>query len=347
MKNNKQLETCVFYFFNESELKIKKQKIHKIVQIDFFIQNELTNQKKLLKIKDIQKHYYLFENISELTMINIGKEDRQILKNHDNTILLEFQDRKLIYFKNYLKSLTENNFTLTSSKKYILTIINSYKHLLNSISLLVNNNIFHNQINFDSIFIDNSDNILLSNFSFSIDYSNNNMDKFIKHFILEYEPSYIEWPIELHILSFLLTNKLNSLSSYNIENIITVYINHNYILNTFDPNIVSLFKEEATKYFNKYVNQSYEFILTDILQFIHTWDNYALSILFLRILISIHKSIGIKNKFIILFMKLLVNNINLNPLKRLTIDLTINKFEILLDSLEPIDYKNIINLMSS
>jgi len=140
---------------------------------------------------------------------------------------------------------------------------------------------------------------------------------------------------------------LNSLSSYNIENIITVYINHNYILNTFDPNIVSLFKEEATKYFNKYVNQSYEFILTDILQFIHTWDNYALSILFLRILISIHKSIGIKNKFIILFMKLLVNNINLNPLKRLTIDLTINKFEILLDSLEPIDYKNIINLMSS
>jgi len=179
MKNNKQLETCVFYFFNESELKIKKQKIHKIVQIDFFIQNELTNQKKLLKIKDIQKHYYLFENISELTMINIGKEDRQILKNHDNTILLEFQDRKLIYFKNYLKSLTENNFTLTSSKKYILTIINSYKHLLNSISLLVNNNIFHNQINFDSIFIDNSDNILLSNFSFSIDYSNNNMDKFI------------------------------------------------------------------------------------------------------------------------------------------------------------------------
>ena len=85
-----------------------------------------------------------------------------------------------------------------------------------------------------------------------------------------------------------------------------------------------------------------------MLQYAHTWDNYSLSILYLRILIGLHKSIGIKNKFIILFMKLLVQNIHLNPLKRLSIDMTINKFDSILDSLEPKDYKEIINnLMSS
>ncbi len=78
--------------------------------------------------------------------------------------------------------------------------------------------------------------------------------------------------------------------------------------------------------------------MTDVLQFSNTWDNYALSILYLRILIGIHRSIGIKNKFIILFMKLLVTNIHLNPLKRLSIEMTIEKFDILLDSLEPKDY---------
>ena len=81
----------------------------------------------------------------------------------------------------------------------------------------------------------------------------------------------------------------------------------------------------------------------DILQYVHTWDNYALSILFLRILIGIHRFIEIKNKFIILFMRLLVYNIHLNPLKRLSIDMTINQFDSLLDSLEPKDYKDVIN----
>jgi hypothetical protein len=343
MKHNKQLDSCVFYFFNENEVKNKRQKIHKIVQTDFFIQNELTNQQKLLKIKDKKQYFYLCENTSELKITQIDDDDRKIKHKHskqDNTILLEFEDRKLIYFKNYLKA-------LSSSTKYLLTIINSYKHLLSSIHLLVNNNIFHNHINFDSIMVDNSDYVLLSNFSFSIDYLRTDIEQYIKRFIIAYEPSYLEWPIELHILSYLLTNKLNSLSTYNIESIITEYINNNNILNTFGPSVVSSYKEEALHYFKKYVNQTYEYILSDMLQFANTWDNYALSILFLRILIGIHKSIGVKNKFIILFMKLLVTNVHLNPLKRFSVDTTINKFDILLDSLEPKDYKEIINNLMS
>lgn len=343
MKNSKQSETCVFYFFDEYQLKIKKHKIHKIVQKDFFIQNELTNHEKLLKLNNAKIHFYLCENTSELKITLINEDDRYIYNKYtknDDTILLQFEDRKLIYFKNYLKALNH-------PKKYILTIIDTYKHLLDSINLLVTNNIFHNHINFDSFVVDNSGYPLLSNFSFSIDYSRKDIEHYIKHFIVAYDPSYVEWPIELHIISYLLTNKLNSLSNYNIEIIINEYISHNNILNTFGPSVVSSYKEEANTYFFKYVNQTYGYILTDILQYIHTWDNYALSILFLRILIGLHRFIGVQNKFIILFMELLVCNIHLNPLKRLSIDMTINRFNCLLDSLEPKDYKEIINLMSA
>ena len=48
MINDKHLVNCVFYFFNEHEIQIKKQKIHKIVKLNFFIQNELTNHQKLI-----------------------------------------------------------------------------------------------------------------------------------------------------------------------------------------------------------------------------------------------------------------------------------------------------------
>lgn len=344
MKNDKELECCVFYFFNENELQIKKQKIHKIFKIDFFIQNELTNHQRLCKIDNIKKHFYLCENSAELKITEFLEDDRQIEKTslkNDDTILLEFEKRKLIYFKNYLKTLFEES----NYKKYILTIIQSYKHILNSLQLLVDNDILHNHINFDSIVIDNFDYPLLSNFSFSIDYSHSNIEQYIKHFVIAYEPSYIEWPIELHILSYLLTNKLNSLSSYNIEIIINDVVKNNDILNTFGDSLVSSYKKEALDYFKKYVNQSYNFILTDILQYIGTWDNYASSILFLRILIGIHRSIKIKNKFIILFMKLLVCNIHLNPLKRLPINITIKSFDSLLDSLDPKDYKDVINAL--
>lgn len=340
MVKNK-LESCVFYFFNEYEVKHNKnKKIHKIVKNNFFIQNELTNHQKLLQTQNRKNLFYLCENTSQLKITQINEHNTQIITKHDDTILLEFEDCQLIYFKNYLQN-------LESPKIYILTIINFYKHLLNSLQLLVTNNIFHNHINFDSIVINTCDYPLLSNFSFSINYSRADIDNYIKHFIIAYDPSYIEWPIELHILSYLLTNKLNSLSSHNIETIITEYVNHNNILNTFGPSIVSSYKEEANKYFKRYVNQSYEYILTDMLQYSSTWDNYALSILFLRILIGLYRTIGIKNKFIILFMKLLVCNIHLNPLKRLSIESTINQFNKLIDSLEPKDYKEIINLMST
>ena len=46
-------------------------------------------------------------------------------------------------------------------------------------------------------------------------------------------------------------------------------------------------------------------------------------------------------------MKLLVCNIHLNPLKRLSIDMTINQFNTLLDSIESKDYKEIINNLMS
>ena len=342
MINDKHFVNCVFYFFNEHEQQIKKQKIHKIVKSNLFIQNELTNHQKLIHIINRKKHFYICENASELKITEIQDDDTTIEETRstkDNTILFEFEKRELIYLKNYLKNLLEEcNYT-----KYISTIIQNYKHLLNSLHLLVDNHIFHNHINFDSIVIDKYDYPLLSNFSFSIDYLHPNIDEYIKHFIIAYEPSYIEWPIELHLLSYLLTNKLNSLSRYNIENIINDVVKNNHILNSFGDVVVSSYTTEALEYFNKYVNQSYHFILTDILQFVNTWDNYSLSILFLRILIGIHRSIGIKNKFIILFMKLLVGNIHLNPLKRLSIKITMEKFNALLNSLEPKDYKDVIN----
>jgi len=353
-KNNKNTdlqEKCVYYFFNSKSYNNAKIKpIHKIRNTDFFLMNELTNSKKIHTIQDYRYYYYVYETTSELKITELDEDVDCVSSGEhiksDGTVLLKFDNRELIYFKNYLKA-------LSSSTKYIFTIIDFYKRLLKSVGLLVNKQIVHNYINFDNVVIDKRSEVpLFSEFSLSIDLSNKNIEQYIQSFFIEYDPSYLEWPLEIHILSYLITNKLtspqNSLSSYNIETIICNVLEHNNILKTFGDKVVSSYKQEALEYFKKYVNQTYDYILTDILKYSNTWDNYSLSIMFLRILIGIHRSIKIQNKFIIMFMKLLVCNIHLNPLKRLSIGSTTNNFNSILDSLEPKDYKEVLdNLISA
>ena len=140
----------VFYFLNDKENYVKKKKvIHKIVKLDFFMRNELTNINKIRYILEYNKYYYIFENSKELKISNLQEDIQDIkdIKNGkiktDETILVLFKDREIINLKTYLK-------VLSSSTKYILTIIEFYKQLLTSIDLLVKHNIVHNYINFDS-----------------------------------------------------------------------------------------------------------------------------------------------------------------------------------------------------
>jgi hypothetical protein len=219
---------------------------------------------------------------------------------------------------------------------------------LQTIRLLVDNQLCHNYICLDSLIVNTNNTVLLNNFGFSLDYSRCDFQHCLTQFIIDYDPSYVEWPIEFHLLAYQLTNKLQSLSKHNIETVINDTSNKNTILNTFGETFVSSYKEESLKYFSKYVNQPLEYVIQDMLQFASTWDNYALSILYLRILIALYKTVKVKNKFIILFMKLLVQNIHLNPLKRLSIASTKEQFNTLLDSLELNDYKQVIDgLMAS
>ena len=351
MKIENLQERCVHYFLNdERKYVVKKNSIHNIRVIDFFLMNELTNVKKIKNIPSHNNYYYVYETSSELKIAELDEDIESVSSGReiksDETLLFKFADRELIYLKTYLKP-------LSSSTKYIFTIIDFYKKLLNSVQLLVEQQVIHNHINFETIVVDKRNEMpLLTNLEFSIDLSRKDIGQYIKHFFIEYEPSYLEWPLEFHILSYLITNKLtspqNSISNYNIETIVCNVIEANTILNTFGDKVVSSYKQEALEYCKKYVNQTYDYILADILQYSNTWDNYALSIMFLRILIGIHRTIGKQNKFIIMFMKLLVCNIHLNPLKRLSIDSTTNKFDSILDSLEPKDYKEVLdNLISA
>ena len=91
--------------------------------------------------------------------------------------------------------------------------------------------------------------------------------------------------------------------------------------------------------------------MEEALKYAFTWDNYALSIVYLEILIGLHRTIAAKNdingnnKFIISFMKLLVNNISLDPSKRSLTNLSLNAFEDMLSNILVLDYQELLKLI--
>jgi hypothetical protein len=329
----------VFYDFVEFESEIINRKKYKIFNLDFYTNNQIKIHSRIKQsINKFDNYFYLPNECSSLLVTDINDESVSLTNNiaiNNNSICLEYDNRNAISFNKYLKR-------INNPYNYVLNVIQVYKQILNTLSLLVCNNLVHNFINLDTILIDKCDEVLLSDFSVSIDVNNNNIEYF-KELFSCYDSSYIERPLELHILSYIFSNKLTSLSILNIEKIIDDFVKNNDIIINFGKNIVSLYKNEAFNYFSKYVNKSVNFIFSDIIKYYYSWDNYATSIVFLKILINIHKSIKQQNKFVILFMKLLVCNIKFSPENRLTLQETLIQYNSFIEDLSPSVYCKLCN----
>ena len=326
----------VFFFFDdESDKDISSRPlIKRFVSLDFLGQNEIniTNKIKSSLPQISDKHFYLFDAIETMKLGALDDDVYHLqsvreLKD-DGSVLTWYKPRQLVYMDGYLLS-------LSCSRKYILFLTDFYRRLLINIDLLVASGIIHNNIGFKSIVIDSNIEIpILTNFRFGLDTSTKSN---LNHFFIQYAPDRLQWPLEIHLLCYLQTNNLNGLSFHNIELVVKSVLEHNSYLKTFGPKIVDEYLESGLSYFSKYVNKSVDWIVSDMLQYAATWDNYALSICYLKIVIDLYSNSSTKNskvkkgKFLIQFMRLLVTNIHSNPLKRLSVKDTTNKFALLME----------------
>lgn len=298
-----------------------------LVSLDFFMRNEIHAQKIIKTIINHDNFFCIFDIIEYITYNELNNDDyflesSTIINPNTDLALLTYRDKSIYTLYEYLSVITN------PIHKYRL-IIDSYQYLLSSIKILLQHNLVHNNINANTICIYNFDDIkpILLKFNKSIHIvSKNHSVDFIKPYLLDYNASNIYLPIEFHIISFLLTNTLDSLSNINIETIVNNIYKENNMLFLLDEkdygNIVQDYRNEAINYLNKYINKNIEYIVTDIFNYYQTWDNYNLSIFFLENILPFRN-----DSFYNSFIKILICNIHPNPNKRLTINITIDKFK--------------------
>ena len=322
---------CVYFFLEDDNIPVLKSghQSRYIKTTDIYSQNEIGILRRLKMLANCDKHFHVFDTIEtvkigDLTTLS-DTQTLQFLKD-DHNMLLRYKEQELLYLDGFISS-------LSCSRKHIFLVIEFYRRLLASIHLLVSSNIIHNNIGFKSMVVNSYEFPILTNFRFSLDLSKSDKIEFCKRVYTRYMPGYIYWPPEIHLLSYILTNKMSSLSLSNVETVVRDLQKANNLQNGAD---------ELVSYFSKYVNSDLNHIIADMLRFSGTWDQYALGMCYLKLIEDLQKNIKTSNKFVVMFLEFLNETVHMVPSLRPIVSNTQVKFQQLLDDTDIADFSMLI-----
>jgi len=219
---------------------------------------------------------------------------------------------------------------------FLSTMLDIYSQLLKNLLELEKMNICFFGISADKILIDPNSNTVLSDFKNSILDSDEANRDFIR--IVENTTCYTYKPIEIHVVHYLLKINGAPLSYSSIDEISTYFAENMEFLNHLD-------KEYKTKYYHecvrdlksKYLNKPKDHIINEIRRETHkTWDNFALSILFLHIFENMIQVFSLNNTIINELVLIIKQNLDPIPNQRHTLSYTMDAINKLL--LKPQDW---------
>ena len=91
----------------------------------------------------------------------------------------------------------------------------------------------------------------------------------------------------------------------------------------FDSSFTQKYTESCINFLSQYKGKTRDQVIISLLDFHHTWDNFSISIMYLKLLFNILKFQT--NSIILFFYEVLLININPNPNKRLSPNETLVK----------------------
>ena len=322
---------------------------------DFFCQNEIYISNRIINIPSYDQYFspvikksYL--KIRELHDEDLLQEQYQNRENEDKQyMLLTYLDYGI---NNSFYQYFYNKQNQLVPKKYLLTLIDTYKYLLSSLQILDNQDIVYLNITPKNILFDLNNKPILTNFDKSFHIQTMNEER-KSNLFSKYDPSNYFLPIEIHMLCFLQHSSSNiSISMMNIETVCNDYIQWGLKpLNIFSPEFIEHFKTSTVLSLQSFINKPKDEIITGIIQqYCVTWDKYSLSMMYFSLLTgifnnknkNISKNIS-KNKFVRGFSELLIQNIHINTRKTITIQKNASLFN---EFMYSVGYEELIEMVS-
>ena len=166
------------------------------------------------------------------------------------------------------------------------------------------------------------------------------MEKLKKYFYV-YGADYYVWPIEVHYLCYILHVNENP-SREDINKICDEFVKENVALTlNFSNSFIQSYKKKCVKILEGLNTYDFASRINKVLSYWYTWDNYALSIIYLLFVYYLNINGYLKNDLIIYFSEILLTNINPDSTERLNVVETKSKFT---EFLYNLNMSNVVNL---
>jgi serine/threonine protein kinase len=322
---------CIFYPAIECDGKISNNPKYasKLIKKDKRATHEY-NIGKMVKQIELYEYYYApVVNMCSIDLAKIDKREKDMCRiikkgssNSDDNG--EFAIMKLSYIKNVdmVKYLTRSG---VEKKELITYILDSYQFLLNNLKTLNDSGIIHFDFKIPNILIeDKTKTPIIIDFGLSIPVADIRPETY-KTYFYSYSPKYYIWPVDVHVINYLVNMK-STLTKDALEELINIYVSTNTALRIFSDNFVDRFTKLTYDVYSKYIGVSANIVIKELTKNCKTWDNYALSVMFLNLINFISSDGFTDNKLMIDFSMTLLLNIHPDGRKRLTFDETKKRY---------------------
>ena len=325
---------CVFHPAVNCEGKDTENKefVTKIQQRDFSADNEIRIGRLLKEKYDNRRDKPLTNNFAPvisscpIKLSKLSAEDKEkcrVFKNVETTDMVMLKVR-YVFSKDFDTYIIDNK----NSSAIFFTLISAYNYLLKSIALIQNANIVHFDLKGQNIVFDlTRQNPIIIDFGLSLHMKEVSNSSLFDYFYV-YAPEYYVWPLEVHYLNFLL-HVDDEPSDTDIKELAKLYVSKNAALDGFSKDFKKSYRELCVIELKKYSELSLTEKKKTVLRYWNTWDNYSLSIVYLKFLFYITKTNSehiLKNKFVEYFTQILLLNIHPDPNKRLGLVRSIKRF---------------------
>tara|TARA_X000000368_G_scaffold403111_1_gene377726 strand:+ start:30 stop:1277 length:1248 start_codon:yes stop_codon:yes gene_type:complete len=313
---------------------------------DYRLKNEMEIGKIILKSNKYSKYFSPIISTCPIEFNDISDQDKYKCNSAN-----KYMDNQMALAK--LKKISGKNIIDTlenmRGQEAIVTFLTIYKNLMEGLRFLSKKKIIHYDIKWDNVLYDyklKRGMIIDFGLSFQIKYLNFDSFDNLKRYFYGFWPNMDVWCIEIQYICYLLHINDNP-NEYDIQHMVEECVLKNslfksYLNNFFDFDKIEFYENrvDILLYYQKKYPDVKKRIKYIVKNYYKTWDNYALSIMYLKqydliiketpkIFPSFHKQF-IKN--------ILWKNIQANPKHRLSIHKTLKAFDKLNKKIKPSEF---------